>query len=307
MASRIALILTLVALPMCAPRDAWAWGREGHRVVARIAARNVSSAAKQKIAAILGSSAAGVEDALVAAATWPDEIDKAATGTETWHFVNVPIGAPFSLAGLCPSHNCIVDRIVEMQTRLRTNAKGFSLVTPPVPDRPMTSRELAFLVHFVGDIHQPLHASNDGDRGGNCVPLLNPLVHGDGSTTTELHAVWDVDEVSAVLGSLGGEQATAAALFKRFQNGTVVAQGTTADWARESFVLAKSAVYQALHLPVHTAAPGQCAAGIAKVDVTTAYVNSNVAAVERQLLRAGIRLSRVLNSACAGAGCKANP
>jgi hypothetical protein len=208
---------------------------------------------------------------------------------------------------LCPSHNCVVDRIGEMVTRLRTNATGFVLAANPVPDRPMTSRELAFLVHFVGDIHQPLHAVNDGDRGGNCVALVTPFVHADGTSTTQLHAVWDVEEVSAVLAALGSEHATAAALFKRFQNGTSVAQGTPASWAKESFTLASSAVYQALHLPTRSAPAGQCAANIAPVDVTQAYVAGNITVTERQLLRAGIRLSRVLNSACGGSGCVANP
>src|SRR5438445_3692473 len=104
-----------------------------------------------------------------------------------------------------------------MSDRLRMNQTGFKLAKPPIPSRPMTSQELAFLIHFVGDIHQPLHSANNGDRGGNCDNLTTSLKHSDGSKpTTELHAAWDVDEVLAGFKVLGNENAIANALFQRF-------------------------------------------------------------------------------------------
>ena len=301
---RIAGLLLTVLLTA---RFADAWGREGHHVVARIAARNLNQTARKKLAVILATNDAGLEAAMAAASTWPDEIDRKKTGTDRWHFIDVPITAPFSIAGLCPNHNCVLDRITEMQTRLATNAKGFTLATPPSPPRPMTSQEVAFLIHFVGDLHQPLHAATDGDRGGNCVALVHPLVHTDGTRTTELHAVWDVDEVVAMASGLGSEDAIVAALFQRFKNGAPVPQLLPADWARESNDLAKQDIYQKLHLPNHTAPPGQCATGIAKVDVGQPYLAGNVADLETRLMSAGIRLSNVLNQICAGTGCSAKP
>ena len=305
MIPRIIRITAFAAASLLVGQVAFGWGHEGHRLVARIAARNLSSIARQKVAAILGTNDAGLESALASAATWPDEIDKSQTQTALWHFINVAVSAPFSVAGLCPSHNCVLDRIADMQGRLAANTTGFTLPVVPVPNRPMTSQELAFLVHFIGDVHQPLHAANDGDRGGNCVPLTTPLVHPDGTMTTELHAVWDVDEVLAVLAALGTEDAATQTLFQRFKNGTKVTQATPSDWTKSSWSLAKTAVYQKLHLPNHTAPPGQCAPGIQSVTVTPAYLTANVPAVERQLLRAGIRLSRVLNQICAANGCRA--
>ena len=287
--------------------SALAWGHEGHRVIARIAARNLSAAARQKVAAILGVTDAGLEDALASAATWPDEIDKSATQTDGWHFINAPIAKRFSINGLCVAHNCVIDQIAAMQTRLASNATGFALPVAPVPDRPMTSQELAFLVHFVGDVHQPLHSATDGDRGGNCVPLTSPLAHPDGTSTTELHAVWDTDVVLAVFATLGDETATASALYQRFQNGSAaVTQGTPTDWAHEAYTIAKSAVYHALHIPNRSAPDDQCAPGIAPVTVTPTYIRARAATVERQLLRAGIRLSNVLNQICVN-GCAATP
>lgn len=302
----VATIVTAVTF-LVAATPAWSWGRDGHRVVARIAAKNLSQEARTKIAAILQTTAAGVEEAMARASTWPDEIDKAETGTREWHFIDGSVTAPFNVAGLCVQHNCVIDQIENMRSRLRNNTSGFALLTPPNPPRPMTSQELAFLIHFVGDIHQPLHAATNGDRGGNCAELLHPFLHQDGSQTSDLHAAWDVDEVLRVFKVLGTEGATAAALFQRFKSGATVPQLSARDWARESNDLARTAVYQKLHIPSHTAPPGVCAPGIAKVDVIQSYLDGNVAIVERRLMQAGVRLSNILNEVCAGTGCGQNP
>jgi len=296
----------VVATCLAVPRVD-AWGERGHRIVARIAARNLSPSTRTKLALILNVPDARLETAMAAASTWPDEIDKLQTGTRDWHFIDVPITAPFATTGLCPQHACVVDQIQEMCRRLRTNATGFALAAPPVPPRPMASQELAFLIHFVGDIHQPLHAATDGDRGGNCVNLKPPIEHPDGSTTTDLHAFWDVDEVLAVIARQGGDEAkTAAALFQQFKSDTPVPQKSVGEWAREANQLARTQVYTKLALPSHTAQAGRCASNIAPLTIRATYVADTVSTAERQLLRAGIRLSNVLNAICAGSGCSAS-
>jgi hypothetical protein len=273
-----------------------------------VAAKNLSPEVRTKVAAILGTDDAGLEAAMAAAATWPDEINKPATGTANWHFIDVSVTAPFAVGTLCAGHDCVIDQILDMEDRLQNNRTGFKLKKAPTPARPMTSQELAFLIHFVGDIHQPLHAATDGDRGGNCVNLTSPLDHSDGSrATTELHAAWDVDEVMSVFAVLGDENATASALFQNFQSGSTVPQLTPLDWAHESNDMAKADVYQKLNLPNHNAAANKCAPGIADVALTQAYLDSNQADVETQLMRAGIRLSNILNQICASSGCQANP
>jgi hypothetical protein len=305
------MLKKIVAIVICwvlgFPMFGFSWGREGHRIVAKIAAKNLSTEARQKVAAILRTNEAGVEAAMADAATWPDEISKPATKTGNWHFVDVPVTAPFSIGTLCAAHDCVIDRIQEMSDRLRTNQTGFKLAAPPNPPRPMTSQELAFLIHLVGDVHQPLHSANDGDRGGNCDNLTIPLTHSDGSQpTTELHAAWDVDEVLAVMKVLGTEDATANTLFQKFKNGAQAPQVTITDWAHEAYDLAKKDIYMKLNISNHTAPAGQCAVGIAKVNVNQQYLDGNVADVEQQLMRAGIRLSNILNQICLGTGCKAN-
>jgi hypothetical protein len=299
------LWITILVFGVVSP--AWSWGRDGHRVVAKIAAMNLTPDTRKKVAAILETDDAGLAASMAAASTWPDEISKSRTGTGGWHYVDVPVTGPFDLGTLCAAHDCAIDRIQEMADRLRLNQTGLTLASPPSPPRPVASQEIAFLIHFVGDLHQPLHAADDGDRGGNCENLTTALVHADGSRTTELHAVWDVDEVMAVFNVWGNEDATAAALFQRFKDGEQAPQSTVTDWARESNDLARQDIYRKLNIPNYMAAPGQCAEGIAPVNIDQQYLDSNENDVERQLMRAGIRLSNVLNQICAGNGCQANP
>ena len=289
---------------------AFPWGVEGHRVVALIAAKSISGATRAKLMLILSTNDAGLDAAMATAATWPDKINKKATGTANWHFIDVPVTAPFSIGNLCAGHDCVIDQIANMQDRLQNNRKGFTLAAKPSPPRPMTSQELAFLIHFVGDIHQPLHAATDGDRGGNCVDLTNPISHQQDHSpdTTELHAVWDVDEVNAVFDSLGDEDQTAETLFQQVKSGAVqVQQLTPVDWANESNALARNDVYQKLGLPAHTAPANTCAPGIAKLTLPATYLVGNVNDVASQLTKAGIRLARILDQICAGSGCSAKP
>jgi hypothetical protein len=292
------------------PDPSHAWGSRGHRIVARIAARNLLQTTRDKLRAILGAgaSASALENAMANASIWPDLIDRDATGTERRHFINVPIASPFSVSGLCTGEACVIAQIANMRNRLQNNLQGFSLQAPPQPPRTMTSQQLAFLIHFVGDIHQPLHAVVNGDRGGNCVRLTAPLVHSSMPDTTNLHSAWDVDAVLAVMHAHNNSETTTVnALFQRFTQGAAVAQLTPTDWARESSDLARSLVYQRLKIPNHSAAPGQCASGITPVSITASYLTSNVAAVEQRLLQAGIRLSNILNEICKGTGCRPKP
>jgi hypothetical protein len=101
--------------------------------------------------AIPGVASAQLESAMPAASIWPDLIHKQKTGTRSWHFVDMPILSPFSLAGLCGAHDCVLDRIDEMRSRLQ--------------------------------------AAVNGDRGSNCVFLTKKIVHPGTSIpdTAELH------------------------------------------------------------------------------------------------------------------------
>ena len=269
-APRRPAIACVLAVALVVPEPCHAWGQQGHRIVARIAAKNLLQTTRDKLRAILGVSDAALENAMASAAIWPDLIDRVATGTDNWHYINVPISALFAVAGNCDARGCIIAQIANMQNRLRNNLTGFTLLAPAKPARPMTSQELAFLIHFVGDLHQPLHAAVNGDRGGGCVDLATPLAH-PGTTipdTTNLHIAWDIDTVLAAMTLHdNNERATATALFQRFKHGTAITQGTAVDWARESSDLARSLIYQRLRIANYSAPPGACASNIAPVSI----------------------------------------
>src|SRR5262245_35555743 len=124
----VLVLLTVILIPV----SGQAWGASGHRIAARIAAKNLSPAARQKVRAILGVSEACLEGSMANASIWPDRIDKEATGTDRWHFVNVPVFSPFSLAGVCGGGECVTSKIEDMARRLRTNQSGFMLESKPI-------------------------------------------------------------------------------------------------------------------------------------------------------------------------------
>ena len=303
---RLAIACVLAAI-LLVPQRGHAWGQQGHRIVARIAAKNLLQPTRDKLRAILGVSEAGLENAMASASIWPDVIDRVATGSDRWHYINVPISAPFSVAGNCNAGECVIAQIENMQHRLRNNLAGFRLLAAPRPGRPMTSQELAFLIHFVGDLHQPLHAAVNGDRGGGCVELTPALTH-PGTTipdTTDVHIAWDVDTVLAAMKSrTNNERDMANALFQRFKQGPAIVQGTPTDWARESHDLAKSLIYQRLAIANHSARAGACAPNIKPVSISSTYLQEQIPVVERRLMEAGVRLSNVLNEICSGTGCR---
>jgi hypothetical protein len=130
-ARRTAVAVCLVITPLLAPQPVHAWGREGHRIVARIAAKNLLQPTRDKLRAILGVSNAGLENAMASASIWPDLIDRDATGTERWHFINVPIATPFSVTGLCTAGQSVIAQIEHMQHRLRNNLTGYDDLFEP--------------------------------------------------------------------------------------------------------------------------------------------------------------------------------
>lgn len=156
---KIPVILALLSISV----PSFAWGPEGHRIVAEVAENHLSAAARREIEELLGN------DDLAAIANWADEIREQRPETAGWHFVDIPWTADGFLqtrdcfhadashpATLADHHNCVVDRIEIYETTL-ANRRA------PVGER---IEALKFLVHFVADLHQPLHAVGEA-RGGN--------------------------------------------------------------------------------------------------------------------------------------------
>ena len=240
-------------------------GHDGHRIVAEIANRYLDPTAAREIRALLDQEH---KSTLADVASWADEIKAQRPETRPWHYVNIPISdTAYNSSRDCPNSNCVVAKIEEFRTTLA--------------DRRQSDEErleaLKFLVHFVGDLHQPLHCSNNGDKGGNKVKVII-----DGMETN-LHTVWD----TTIIGDAGmAEPDFPAKLARKITDAGVKAwqRGTVAGWANESYGLAKSFVYKRLPNPSTHELPAD-------------YVQDAAPIVELQLERAGVRLAKVLNDA----------
>ena len=230
------------------PAPARAWSDEGHRVIALVAYAHLTPDARDKVDAILrDDSDTLTEPDIASRATWADKFRDSDRNTSkqgyqltrAWHFVDLEIDGP-DLASACfghppagvpasqgPADACLVDRIEAFAAELHD--------LPPSPERTLAFK---FLLHLVGDVHQPLHAADHHDAGGNGVLVL----FGNRTVGEKLHAYWD----TTVVRKLGSDPAeVAASIEQRF--GAQCAgwmQGRAADWALESFGIARDFVYR---------------------------------------------------------------
>jgi S1/P1 Nuclease len=271
---------------------AYPWWETGHRTVARIAAAHLTSAARTRIARILSVSdtADAVADALSIASTWADET-KAETKTGAWHYIDLALQDKKSdIPARCKDNNCVTARI-------RIFAAQLSSHTPNAPASQLDA--LRYLVHFVGDIHQPLHAVSDADLGGNCEQIDPPI-----DTAKNIHAIWDATIVNA-LGKSDRDLASdlernLQSFNERLRND--LALGTQDDWAWESHKLAIKDIYERLHIPIEPVIfPANCQEAPAGVNqilhLPSSYIEDMKPVVREQLTKAGLRLARVLNEA----------
>jgi len=173
--SRLIALLSICLLLLHGP--AGAWGAQGHRLIAALAWAELTPQAREGIAVLL----AGEPDpTLQGIATWADRLrgDDRDLGRRSarWHYVNIAAhGCEYEAASACRGGDCVVEAI-------RAQAAILADRTRPLDAR---RQALKFVVHFVGDVHQPLHAGYRHDKGGNTVQIS---VDGDGSN---LHRLWD--------------------------------------------------------------------------------------------------------------------
>jgi hypothetical protein len=278
----------MATLAMAIPEQALAWGNEGHEIIATIARSYLTPVARAKVDALLAAD----QDTLTAPdmpsrSTWADAW-RAAGHRETaqWHFVDIEIDhpdvkaacfgfpAPDRPASAGPAQDCVIDRV---------NAFAAELADPSTPQ---TERILAlnYVLHFVGDLHQPLHAADNHDRGGNCVRLSL-----GGPRTTNLHSYWDTTVVRA----FGSEPNAVAAKLRAKITPVEAAEWRKGDpqaWALETYRVAKTVAYW-------PGAIGVCGADAAPVSPPPGYEAAAEQAAAVQLERAGVRLAAVLNRA----------
>jgi hypothetical protein len=281
--------VALAAWSWSAP--AWAWGDEGHKVIALIAQSLLNRSARQQVDALLAADTDSLTAHDIAdEATWADKFrdsdrNGARRNTGQWHFVDLELDAP-DLDSACfghppvpagvpvshgPAQDCVVDKIDAFTVELAN----------PATDPAERVVALKFLLHLVGDLHQPLHASDNHDRGGN-----DKRVSAAGLKSGTLHHYWDTDFVE----QLGPDpRQIAADLLGRISPAQTRdwARGAPADWAFDSFRVAKDDAYGQLPPPNARGSYRLPAEYLAMADRD----------VMIQLSKAGVRLAFILNQA----------
>jgi len=186
-------------LSLLSPIPVLPWGCDGHQAIARIAEKHMTQHALQMANQILQSSPVnpGLSrfcgsqglDPMEDASTWADDIRSVRPETAPWHYLDIPRGAVRgAIAESCPSATGCVTSAIHQQLELLRN---------PSTDPRVRADALRFVIHLVGDLHQPLHCATNNDEGGNCVPVVffgtvptmtNPTSE---SYQPNLHAIWD--------------------------------------------------------------------------------------------------------------------
>ena len=263
----IRLLFLLLVLLAAAPPAGWAWGVLGHRAVARIAENHLTPAARQQVGKLLGA------ETIPLVSIWADELraDPAFQETAPWHYLNVATGLDF--AAFVAQLNTPALAAPAAPTNAYT---ALLQARRDLKDPQKTADEkrvaLKFLIHLVGDVHQPLHVGHADDKGGNGI-----VVNWRAKDDTNLHSVWDT-AIIEYPGFSYSEMATAydhatPAEIKQWQKDELT------TWLFESYQLCT---------PIYAAA-----ATNPKFDWHFYPTFGPVA--QQQVLKAGIRLAGQLN------------
>lgn len=287
----IKLLSSVAIITLIFSSNAMAWGDAGHEIVALIADHYLTPQVREQVHAILNTDTSKLTTTNMAAeATWADRYRSSHRETAAWHFVDtelrdgdidsacfghptLPLDIPASQG---TAQDCVVDKIDQFMQELAS------------PDTSDAERLMAlqFLLHFVGDEHQPLHSSDEQDRGGN-----DKKVSATGITAGNLHSYWD----TAFVQRLGTDISQVASnLIAHISNAQIYQwqQQTPRDWSLEAYNIAKTDIYGKLPAPSSTGS----------YRLPTSYVNNATYVVAIQLSRAGVRLAKILNDSLTEAG-----
>ena len=270
-----AIFLSLILLPAVSV----AWGPEGHRIIGDIARGRLTATARLHVKELLG------DDDLAVVAVWADDIKGDRPETYGWHFVDIPKDASgFSEARDCyrpdekhaysleDHHNCVVDRITIFKQVLADTKSS----------RQDRIEALKFLVHFVGDVHQPMHAIGEA-RGGNAIHVIEFGSPECGKYPCNLHLAWDI----GLIGHTGLSERQYVSRLDHLiasRRLATAANAAPADWANQSFQLAKK---------VWVNDGGA---------VDESYFKNDIAIVDQRLALAGLRLAALINQVLGNQG-----
>lgn len=271
---KIILVLCFISF------EALPWGATGHRVVGEIAELYLTKKAYKNIQFILKG------ESLARAANWPDEIKsepETYSHTYNWHYTE------------WPENNEQHDHEHNGGKLIPAIDDNLKVLKNPKSTQSEKAFALRFVVHLIGDIHQPLHVGNGLDQGGNACKVVFQGIN------SNLHRVWDEDMINFT--KLSFTEMTKFILDTTTKNDVQKIQsGTPLDWARESKEL-RNLVYPSEITPT----PDQSYAykNYCRIDSEVPihlmpilgyqYSYKFMPIVERRLKEAGMRLAKLLN------------
>lgn len=242
-----------------------AWDATGHAIVVMLAEERLTPTARAAVAELLQG------QSLVEVASWADQIRNQQTAP--WHYVNIEIDeTQYEPDRHCQNRQCVIGQIERFHATLANTS-----INPA-----KRQKALKYLVHFVADLHQPLHAGQNHDRGGNDVKVaflgqtVNPLT----KKPWNLHQVWD----NGLLDQYATDAKQATAQLNQWltsQNEADLSRGSVTDWAMQS----------------HDAARDHAYTFSTDKRLGEQYVKQARPVVEAQLARASVRLAFLLNTA----------
>jgi nuclease S1 len=248
--------LVLILLVINAPYSV-AWGPQGHRVMGHIADFHLKPEVKELIAKKFNI------NSLADVATWADRTRKKRKEEGPWHYTNIAEGEwTYNAYRDCPDKACVTEKIQEFSEILVDHSNSSRV----------RKDALKYLVHFVGDVHQPLHLGNKKDRGGGTLHFIYK------GRTVSLHYLWDGGMVNWGGGNLLNH---AIRLNGKVTEAEIPTwnRTTVADWANESRSLALKVAYN-----------------VGGEGLSKNYLEKAREIIALRLAQAGIRLAHLLNS-----------
>lgn len=245
-----------VTLSVCLTNSTMVWGPTGHRVVGEIASKNISNKTRRRIAKLLDN------QSLAFVSTFADEIrsDERYRKLSPWHYVSLDFGEMYNESERNPDG----DIIFAIRECIRI-----------IKDKQSTKEDRAFylrlLIHFIGDLHQPLHVGRAEDRGGNDISVTWF------GRRSNLHRVWDSNMIDSYMMSYTELSDNLPSISKEQKN--QIQQGTLLDWVYESQELAEK---------VYASTERNSREGYE-------YQYNNFSTVMTQLQKGGLRLAKLLD------------
>jgi hypothetical protein len=300
------------------PTAAQAWGCKGHQTVALIAEKHLTPEARQWVLKLLSENpidpklnrycGGASRDLMADASTWADDV-RGERKNGPWHYIDIPRGSKRGpLEPFCGQEGCVTRAISEQ----------LAILKDPKADAVKRAEALRYIIHFVGDLHQPLHTVTNADEGGNCVPVKyfrrGPHEH-NYSFSPNLHSIWD----TAILerdaeGADPAEYAeTLDAQFAADIEGWQKAGIHVDEWVWEGYDFAENVVYGDLtpkvaiepNVVVHSCSDdNNIGERLLHQNITAgeAYQEKAASVTEKRIAEGGVRLAMILNEAA-----KTNP